>query len=150
MHNETGAAFPEMNNILELCKVFRCHINDLVNNSIIDIDSLDEEIRMNVVKFKREQQNKMKGLSKAISIIAKICRIVCIVSIPIIIASMIILGMVIDKVNIKDDEIKWHGNNIIEITEVGNKLSLVINNDVVAKIQNQNEIIKIKDILQNN
>ena len=39
---ETGDAYPEMNNLLELCKIFKCQINDLVNDSIIDIDSLDE------------------------------------------------------------------------------------------------------------
>jgi len=27
-----------MNNILQLCQIFRCHINDLVSDSIIDID----------------------------------------------------------------------------------------------------------------
>lgn len=52
---ETGDAYPEINNILELCKIFHCHINNLVNDSIIDIDLLDEEIKMNVVKFKKEQ-----------------------------------------------------------------------------------------------
>jgi len=34
---ETGDAYPEINNILELCKIFHCHINDLVNDSIIYI-----------------------------------------------------------------------------------------------------------------
>ena len=51
---ERGDAYPEINNILELCKIFHCHINNLVNDSIIDIDLLDEEIKMNVVKFKKE------------------------------------------------------------------------------------------------
>ena len=58
-----------MNNILELCKIFHCHINDLVNDNIIDIDSLDEEIKMSIVKLKKEQQNKMKFLSKSIAIL---------------------------------------------------------------------------------
>ena len=108
MHNERGDAYPEMNNILELCKIFHCHINDLVNDSIIDIDALDEATKMNVVKLKKEQQTKMKGLSKAISIISKIGRIICLVCIPAIIASMIILGIVIHKVDIKDNEIIWN------------------------------------------
>ncbi len=150
LNKETGDAYPEMNNILELCKIFRCNINDLVNDSIIDINSLDEEIIMNVVKFKKEQQSKMKGLSKAISVIAKICRIILMVCIPIIIASMIILGIVTSKVDVKDNKIILNGNDIIEIVEVNNKLSLSINNEVVADTTNQNEIIKIKDVLQNN
>ena len=63
---ETGDAYPEINNIMILCKIFGCNINDLVNETLIDIDSLDEEIKMNVVKLKKEKQTKMKRLSKAI------------------------------------------------------------------------------------
>ena len=29
---ETGDAYPEMNNILELCKIFKCNIGELVND----------------------------------------------------------------------------------------------------------------------
>ncbi len=146
---ETGDAYPEVNNILELCKIFHCHINDLVNDSIIDIDSLDEETKMSVVKFKREQQSKVKGLSKAISIIAKIGRIACMIAIPIIIASMIISGIVIHKVDIKDNEITWNGNDMISITEIDHKVSLAVNNEVVIDITNQNDIMRMKDILEN-
>lgn len=148
---ETGDAYPEMNNILQLCKIFHCHINDLVNDSIVDIDSLDEEIKMNVVKFKKEQQSKMKGLSKAISIIATICRIICIACIPIVIFSMIILSIIINKVDIKDNEIIWNGSNHISIVETDNKISLKLDNKlVVAGVSSQNEIFKIKTVLQNN
>ena len=73
---ETGEAYPEMNNILELCKIFHCHINDLVNDSILDIDSLDDDVKMNAVKFKKEKQKQMKGLSKVISLFGKIGGIV--------------------------------------------------------------------------
>ncbi len=148
---ETGDAYPEMNNILELCKIFHCHINDLVNDSIIDVDSLDEEIKMNVVKFKREQQNKMKGLSKAIAVIAKIGRIIVMVCIPILIASMILLGIAINKVDIVDNEIRFNGTkDAINIVEVDNKLSIKINDKTVTDTNNQNEIMKIKEILENN
>lgn len=150
LHKERGDAYPEMNNILELCKIFHCHINDLVNDSIIDIDSLDEEIIMNVVKLKVEQQSKMKLLSKTITVIAKIGRIICMISIPIIVASMIMLGIIINKVNITNNQITWNGSDIISITEEENKISLKINNELVADITNQGEVIKIKEVLQNN
>ena len=42
---ETGDAYPSMNNLLELCKIFHCKINDLVNDSIIDIDSLSDDVK---------------------------------------------------------------------------------------------------------
>ena len=61
---ETGEAYPEMNNILELCKIFHCHINDLVNDNILDIDSLDEDVKMNAVKFKKEKQKHKDGKEK--------------------------------------------------------------------------------------
>ncbi|MCX4248853.1 MAG: helix-turn-helix transcriptional regulator [Bacilli bacterium] len=52
---ETGDAYPEMNNLLELCKIFKCQINDLVNDSIIDIDSLDDEVLEKVVLLQKEK-----------------------------------------------------------------------------------------------
>lgn len=148
---ETGDAYPEMNNILELCKIFHCHINDLVNDSIIDIDSLDEEIKMNVVKFKSEQQKKMKGLSKAIAIIAKIGRIITIIAIPIVVASMIILGFIINRINVIDNEIIFDNHNTkINIAEEDNQLSIKVDDAILANTTHQDEIIKIKTILENN
>ena len=47
---ENGESYPEMNNILELCKIFNCKLNDLVHTDMADISSLDEEIVMKVVK----------------------------------------------------------------------------------------------------
>ena len=38
---ENGEAYPEMNNILELCKIFNCKINDLGHTDMSDIASLD-------------------------------------------------------------------------------------------------------------
>lgn len=64
---ETGEAYPEMNNILELCKIFNCKINDLVHTDMTDISSLDEEIVMSVVKFNEKKQKEVKTLSNVIS-----------------------------------------------------------------------------------
>ncbi len=147
---ETGDAYPEMNNILELCKIFHCHINDLVNDSIIDVDSLDEEVKMSVVKLKSEQQRKMKGLSKAISIIAKIGRIVCLVCIPIIITSMIILGVVTSKLEVKNNELVFYGNEVIKIEEKDDKVSLTVDDSTIIELTNQSEITKLKEFLESN
>lgn len=146
---ETGDAYPEMNNILELCKIFHCNINELVNDSIIDIESLDEEIKENVVKFKQEQQTKMKGLSKTIAVISKICRIITLVSIPAVIASMIILGILINKVEVTNNEIKLtQASDTLSIVETDNKVSIKMNDHVIADSTNQAEIIKIKEVFE--
>lgn len=147
---ETGDAYPEMNNILQLCKIFHCNINDLVNDSIVDIDSLDEEIKMNVVKFKSEQQSKMKGLSKAISVISKIGKIICIICIPIVLATMIILGVFISKISIKDDEILFNNNSVLSIVEADDKMIVKIGDVVLGETTDKNEVIKAKEIVKNN
>ena len=36
---ENGTAYPEMNRIFELCKIFHCKLNDLVNDNILDFNS---------------------------------------------------------------------------------------------------------------
>lgn len=147
---ETGDAYPEMNNILELCRIFHCNINDLVNDSIIDLDSLDDEIKMSVVKFKSEQQSKMKVLSKVIAVLAKIGRIACIIAIPVVIATMILASIVTSKMELSNNEIVWNGNDNIRIIEVDNKVSINVNDDKIMEINNQNEIIKLKDLFTNN
>lgn len=142
---ETGDAYPEMNNILELCKIFHCHINDLVNDSIIDINSLDEEIKMSVVKFKKEKQNKMKALSKAISIIARIGKVITLVCIPIVIVTMIITGIVINKVDYDDGQFKLNSDNKnIEIVESNEKMTLKMYDMVVADIDDSNMVLVTK------
>ena len=81
---ENGESYPEMEKIMKLCEVFHCKINDLVHENMVDIDSLDEDIKMSVVKFKKEKQKKIKGISKAIYILSRIGKIVTTIAIPII------------------------------------------------------------------
>ena len=152
---ETGDAYPEMNNILELCKIFHCHINDLVNDNMIDIDSLDEDVKMSVVKLKSEQQKKMKRLSKAISIIAKIGKIIVTIGIPIIILAMIFIPFFVSKVSVKDDKIIFDGSNNITISEENMsddilELKVKVGDNVVAEEDNQHMINKFKEVLENN
>ena len=109
---ETGEAYPEMSNLLALCTIFHCNINDLVNDNIIDLNSLDDEIRMSVVKFKEKEQKKMKGISKAIYIIARIFKIMSIVGIVAAIISLI--GSIIIIPTMKFD----HNKQTVEIDKV--------------------------------
>lgn len=110
---ETGEAYPEMNNILRLCQIFGCNINHLVNENLIDLDSLDEEIKMKVVKFKKEKQQKMKGISKAIYVMARIAKII--MWIPIITVALLVLmiPMIASGINMTDTKIELFGENYI-------------------------------------
>lgn len=103
---ETGEAYPEMNNILELCKIFNCKIGDLVHENMADIDSLGEEVKVSLVKFKSEEQKKIKMLSRAISVISKVAEILVFISIVVISISLIAVPFISKNLKI--------GNGLIE------------------------------------
>lgn len=147
---ETSESYPEMNNILELCKIFHCHINDLVNDQLIDIDSLDEEIKMSVVKLKKEKQRKMKCLSKIISVLAKIGKIACLIAIPIVIATMIITPYVINHIDYRRGEITWNGSKNITLEHENNKMSFKINGTLIADSNDETLNTKVLDVFENN
>lgn len=113
---ENGEAYPEMNNILELCKIFNCKINDLVHTDMSDISLLDEDIIMNVVKFNENKQKNIKTLSNVISLIGKIGSIVLKVAIPFIILVMLIIPYIINNLEINDNKIIFNTDNI-KLTE---------------------------------
>ena len=110
---ENGESYPEMNNILELCRIFNCKLNDLVHTDMSDIASLDEEIVMKVVKFNDKKQKEMKSLSNIIELIGKIGAIVLKVAIPFIILVMILSPYVISNVEVNDavEKLETENNN---------------------------------------
>ena len=109
---ENGEAYPEMNNILELCKIFNCKINDLVHVDMSDIDSLDDEIVMKVVKFNEEKQKRVKILSNIISLIGNIGKIVMMVAIPFMVVAMVLVPYVISNVEVVDNKVELTSDNI--------------------------------------
>ena len=109
---ENGESYPEMNNILELCKIFNCKLNDLIHADMSDISSLDDEVVMEVVKFNDKKQKEMKTLSNIIGMIGKIGSIVLMVAIPFIVIVMLLVPYVVNNVEVKDNEISFKTDNI--------------------------------------
>lgn len=122
---ECGEAYPEMDNILILCDIFHCKINDLVHENLVDIDSLDEEVKMNIVKFKKEKQKQMKGLSKVIYILARIGRIASIIGIISVVITMIITPAVIKNIKVQDNNIVEIFEQKLEYKDNGNEIILI-------------------------
>ena len=151
---ETGENYPSMQNIMALCTIFKCRINEIVHEDFEDINFLDEEIKMSVVKFKENEQKKMKGLSKASSIIAKIGRIFCYVAIPFIILIMVIVPIVVKNINVVDNKIVFNGPIDSSITleenieEEGSVVTIKYKGSLVAKEKNQYSIMTIKSVLE--
>ena len=148
---ENGEAYPEMNNILELCKIFNCNINDLIHTDMSDISSLDEEIIMNVVKFNNQKQNQVKTLSNVISLIGKIGSIVLKVAILFVIIAILLTPYIVENTIIEDEKISFKTDNIKLLDEdkieVFNLAIIDINDSLPTKeiinIYNNNSKIEI-------
>ena len=142
---ECGEAYPEMDNILTLCNIFHCKINDLVHEDLTDINSLDEEIIMKVVKFNESKQRGVKSLSNIISLIGKIGAIVLKVAIPFIVIAMILTPYIVNNVVIKENQISFKTDNIKLLDD--NKLEIY---DVILVGLEDISIEEIITILDNN
>ena len=139
---ENGEAYPEMHNILQLCKIFNCKINDLVHTEMSDFSSLDEEIVMKVVKFNEKKQKQVKSLSNVIGLIGKIGGIVLKVAIAFIILAMVLVPYVVNNVEVGSDEITFKTDNIKVIDQDKLEIHDIIIADIDADIS-QSEFIEI-------
>ena len=142
---ETGEAYPEMNNILQLCKIFNCEINSLVNDNIIDLDSLDEEIKMSVVKFKEDKQKKMKTITKVIYVLSRIAKVCTMIGIVVMALLMLFTPIVTTNVKTGDNYVKIFGEKIeYERTEEYVKLKVDKEEET---IKNEDEVIALNKII---
>ena len=128
---ETGENYPSMFNIMCLCDIFKCNIYNLVHESMSDINSLDEEIKMSVVKFKENEQKKMKGFTKVLYVISNIAKVFSIIAICF--SFLLVIGGFIVIPNTTIDKM----NNKIEVFDkkVDYKLTdtkLIIDGDIVS------------------
>lgn len=148
---ETGDAYPEMNNLLELCKIFHCKINDLVNDSILDVNNLDDEVKNKVISLKKEESKKMKILSKIISTFSKIGRILCYVSISFVVLAIIITPFLVHELEVKNNEISISSSDSkISILDKGDKLLIKAGNIALGEASKDVAQTKIIDVLENN
>lgn len=141
---ENGTAYPETNRIFELCKIFHCKLNDLVNDNILDFDSLDKEVKMSVVKFNKEKQNKLKIVSKTISIFSKILQVITIIISAVMIMSMLFIPSVINNTNVDNGSIivadknvmefnldQMTTNTIVNVFEEHSKLEIILYTEII-------------------
>lgn len=145
---ETGENYPSMYNIMCLCDIFKCRINNLVHESMSDINSLDEEVKMKVVKLKEEKQKKVKVLSKIISIVSKIGKVCCIIGIIAVAFAAIVVPVIIGNIKVKDNEVVFK-NNIVRIIDKDDKIIVKAKGTMVATIDDERSLEIIRDIRDN-
>ena len=153
---ENGEAYPEMNRIFELCKIFHCNINELINDNIADFNSLDEEIKMSVVKFNKEKQKRLKIASKTIAVCSKVLQIITMVISIAIFVTMFFAPSIINSVEINNDGIIIANKNlqdlnideptaktIIEVFNTHSKITIIIYTEIIIACL----IVSMKEIL---
>lgn len=143
---ENGESYPEMDKILKLCNIFHCKINDLVHEDLTDINSLDEEIIMSVVKFNEKKQNQVKSLSNVISLIGKIGGIVLKVAIPFIIIAMLLIPYLVTNVEIQENKLSFKTDNIKLIDDS----KVEVFNIILLDVKDSMSSGEIIDIFNNN
>ena len=143
---ENGESYPEMDKILKLCNIFHCKINDLVHEDLTDINSLDEEIIMSVVKFNEKKQNQVKSLSNVISLIGKIGGIVLKVAIPFIIIAMLLIPYLVTNVEIQENKLSFKTDNIKLIDDS----KVEVFNIILLDVEDSMSSGEIIDIFNNN
>lgn len=105
---------------------------------------------MSNVKLKKDKQSKIKGLSKAIYILALIGKIVVYIAAPCIILTMILMPILFSKIEVNGDTITINGKTSFDIVEEENSLTLKYKDETFA-IENDVEAIKeIKEFIQSN
>lgn len=144
---ETGENFPSMNNIMGLCEIFKCKINDLVHEDFTDIESLDSEIKESVVKFKKEKQIKVKLISKIIYIMANIVNKIFI-GVAVLISIMILALPFIGKsARISGTDLLISNVKVASITTYGELAYEYINNHSFDEIIFHAEILLVGSLI---
>lgn len=81
---------------------------------------------------------------------AKIGRIACIVSIPVLTVSMVIIGIFAVKTDIRDNQIIFNGTEIISVTDEGGKITIKAADSVITETVENSELAEFKELLENN
>lgn len=146
-----GESYPEMDNILILCNIFNCKINDLVHEDLTDIDLLDEEVKMSVVKLKKEKQKRMKVLSKIIYIVARIGKILTIASSIAVLVTMIALPIITSNIKVDGNKATIF-NEVVEYQREDTKIILKQGNreEIITKSEDLKVVNEIINAIENN
>ncbi|MBR3720540.1 MAG: DUF2975 domain-containing protein, partial [Clostridia bacterium] len=139
-------------NILKICKIFHCKINDVIHDDIQDIDSLDEEIKMKVVKLEKEKQKRLKVISKIIYIISKIASVFARIGAICLIVGTVLMATFIGVTTVKgENEFRTEiGNQVVEYKKVDGKLEVTGDSKIHLIDLEEESFDEVSKVLNNN
>ena len=89
---------------------------------------------------------KMKGLSKALSIISKICKVFIIIGGCAIIFSMIVIPLLFKKITVTDNELKINDESILTLIEKDDKMQITLFGTSILADTSKEEFEEIEKI----
>ena len=149
---ETGENYPSMTNIMCLCDIFHCKINDIVHEDFEDINSLDPEIKMKVVKLKEKEQKKVKVLSKVLNVLALIGKIATRIAAGVVLAVAILIPVFASDIKYKNNEIRFKNisKDVIKFEEKDKDIIIFVNDKKIKDPADQKTLQMVKEVLDNN
>ena len=149
---ETGENYPSMTNIMCLCDIFHCKINDIVHEDFEDINSLDPEIKMKVVKLKEKEQKKVKVLSKVLNVLALIGKIATRIAAGVVLAVAILIPVFASDIKYKNNEIRFKNisKDVIRFEEKDKDIIIFVNDKKIKDPADQKTLQMVKEVLDNN
>ena len=151
---ETGENYPSMNNIICLCDIFHCKMNDIVHEDFSDINSLDPEIKMSVVKLKQKEQKRMKVLSKILQVVALIGKIGVYIAASVMLIATVAIPLLLSDVKYKNNTISFKNlsKDTMTFVEDKEKDEIIIVDKKGKKITDEEEhtLRIVKKALDNN
>jgi len=106
-----------------------------------------------------KDEKNLKGLSKAIYILAKIGKIMVTIAIPFMVVAMILMGIVMEKIEYRENTIYFDNEKVVTLNETINGIEFDFNNDFNGKgilsittqgMDDISEGLEIKKFLDNN
>lgn len=73
---ETGEAYPTTANIVAICSVLHCKVTDLIDISSKEPNNFTPETKKGIMALEQKDRRRLRKLSKALFIIARIARII--------------------------------------------------------------------------
>ena len=102
---------------------------------------------MKDVRLESKKQKRVKILSKILYIFACIGKVFCYVALPFIVLAIVIIPMLLNKIEIKDNKIKVKNtDDFVSLVEKDDKLIIEAKGSKIAEVTEMNDIEKVKEV----
>ena len=100
--------------------------------------------------MEEKDQRVLRGISRAIEIISRICKVLLIIGGVCLIVVMAALPILFKKIDVKENEIVFNNQVFVKISDDKSNIDVIIDDNIVATESDAAEVAKIIDVFNNN